>query len=77
MTELPVLVKALTKEIAKLQQELESLKKGALPKKNSSNSSIPPSKDENRPKRTQRTREGQGRWPKRAQGQQAQHGKQS
>lgn len=57
-----MLVKGLTKEIAKLQQELESLKKGALPKKNSSNSSIPPSKDENRPKRTQSQRtKGKGK----------------
>jgi uncharacterized coiled-coil protein SlyX len=62
ITELTVLVKGLTKETAKLQQELESLKKGALPKKNSSNSSIPPSKDENRPKRTQSQRtKGKGK----------------
>lgn len=57
------MLEAATIEIAKLQQEVRtlkeevsSLKERLLPPKNSNNSSIPPSKDENRPQRNQSLR---------------------
>jgi len=56
IADLTKLLGAAIEEIASLNQEVELLKKGYFPKKDSSNSSIPPSKDENRPKRTQSQR---------------------
>ena len=49
--------KAANIQIVQLQKEVESLKERLKPAKNSNNSSIPPSKDENRPTRNKSLRE--------------------
>ncbi len=57
--QLILIIEKLSNEVGNLTKELEKYKHP----KNSSNSSIPPSKDENRPKRNQSLREKTGRKP--------------
>lgn len=60
---LNLLVKNLSDELQAIKNENEALKKALLPKKNSNNSSIPPSQDEDRPRRNQSLRQKSGKKP--------------